>query len=88
MVNGNPAMYSVGCACDRCVLFHQMIMSRNKPKAMYASTETGARVWAVIDSNRRVIETSENLDALTKKWGNEYIYTIIIDHHGSKNTHD
>ncbi len=44
----------------------------------YASTEVGVRVWAVLDSNRQVIETNESLDKLTKKWGNEYIYTIII----------
>lgn len=45
----------------------------------YASTKTGARVWAVLDSNRKVLETNESLDKLMKKWGNEYVYNIVID---------
>jgi hypothetical protein len=70
---------SVGCWCKRCQDFHRKIMG----KANYASLETGPRVWAVIDSKRQVLETSESLDELTKKWGNEYIYTIIIAQHGT-----
>lgn len=44
----------------------------------YASTKVGVRVWAVLDSNRQVIETNESLDKLTEKWGNEYVCTLVI----------
>lgn len=49
--------------------------------ANYASTQVGTRVWAVMDSKHKVLETNESLDKLSKKWGNKYIYTIIIDQH-------
>lgn len=58
-----------------------MMMSRGKEKAQYASNNSGTRVWGVMDSSRKVVmETSEDLDTLIKKWGNEFVYTIVIDY--------
>lgn len=55
--------------------------NKNVHSVNYASTKTGTRVWGVMSLDRKkVLETSESLDKLMKKWGNEYVYSIVIDH--------